>query len=81
VFFETKFKIYSLRPKYKLCHCYSRIPVEAKGDVPHTLYACFTQYRNAHCTLQNENYFNTLRTGSFKLFKRPLPGFLTILTP
>jgi len=23
---------------------------------------------------------NTLRTGSFKLFKRPLPGFLTILT-
>jgi len=24
---------------------------------------------------------NTLRTGSFKLFKRPFPGFLTILTP
>ena len=24
--------------------------------------------------------FNTLRTGSFILFKRPLPGFLTILT-
>ena len=24
--------------------------------------------------------FNTLRTGSFKLFKRPFPGFLTILT-
>ena len=24
--------------------------------------------------------FNTLRTGSFKLFKRLLPGFLTILT-
>jgi len=24
--------------------------------------------------------FNTLRTGSFKLFKRPLQGFLTILT-
>ena len=23
---------------------------------------------------------NTLRTGSFKLFKRPLPGFLTIFT-
>jgi len=23
--------------------------------------------------------FNTLRTGSFKLFKRPFPGFLTIL--
>jgi len=23
---------------------------------------------------------NTFRTGSFKLFKRPLPGFLTILT-
>jgi len=25
-------------------------------------------------------YLNTLMTGSFKLFKRPLPGFLTILT-
>ena len=25
-------------------------------------------------------FFNTLRTGSFKLFKRPFPGFLTILT-
>jgi len=25
-------------------------------------------------------YINTLRTGSFKLFKRPFPGFLTILT-
>ena len=24
--------------------------------------------------------FNTLRTGSFKMFKRPFPGFLTILT-
>ena len=24
--------------------------------------------------------FNTLRTGSFKLFKRPFPGFLIILT-
>ena len=24
--------------------------------------------------------FNTLRTGSFKLFKRPFQGFLTILT-
>jgi hypothetical protein len=25
-------------------------------------------------------FLNTLRTGSFKLFKRPFPGFLTILT-
>ena len=25
------------------------------------------------------NDINTLRTGSFKLFKRPFPGFLTIL--
>jgi hypothetical protein len=30
---------------------------------------------------QNTHFmFNTLRTGSFKLFKRPFPGFLTILT-
>jgi hypothetical protein len=26
------------------------------------------------------NEFNTLKTGSFKFFKRPSPGFLTILT-
>jgi len=44
----------------------------------------------AHIVLRNrmvyllpysiEITFNTLRTGSFKLFKRPFPGFLTILT-
>jgi len=28
----------------------------------------------------NEGKLNTLRTGSFKLFKHPFPGFLTILT-
>ena len=28
----------------------------------------------------NNTYINTLRMGSFKLFKRPFPGFLTILT-
>jgi hypothetical protein len=27
-----------------------------------------------------DSLVNTLRTGSFKLFKRPFPGFLTILT-
>jgi len=27
-----------------------------------------------------EGDFNTLRTRSFKLFKHPFPGFLTILT-
>ena len=27
-----------------------------------------------------EDNINTLRTGSFKLFKRPFPVFLTILT-
>ena len=32
------------------------------------------------CIGQNGCRFYTLRTGSFKLFKRPLPGFLTILT-
>jgi len=29
---------------------------------------------------KQEFYINTLRTGSFKLFKRTFPGFLTILT-
>jgi hypothetical protein len=28
----------------------------------------------------SSGFLNTLRTGSFKLFKRPFPGFLTILT-
>jgi len=38
---------------------------------------CFEQL----CTHpQEDNCINTLRTGSFKLFKRPFPGFLTILT-
>jgi hypothetical protein len=31
-------------------------------------------------SLNIRKYFNTLRTGSFKSFKRPFPGFLTILT-
>jgi len=31
-------------------------------------------------TVHCRGYVNTLRTGSFKLFKRPFPGFLTILT-
>jgi hypothetical protein len=30
-------------------------------------------------TFQTLKTINTLRTGSFKLFKRPFPGFLTIL--
>jgi len=32
------------------------------------------------CTGFVNTCLNTLRTGSFKLFKRPFPGFLTILT-
>ena len=28
----------------------------------------------------SSTFLNTLRTGSFKLFKRPFPGLLTILT-
>jgi len=31
-------------------------------------------------TKSSSTLFNTLRTGSFKLFKRPFPEFLTILT-
>ena len=29
---------------------------------------------------RSSRQLNTMRTGSFKLFKRPFPGFLTILT-
>jgi len=51
------------------------------------------RYSNHAATLWNTEYksrpfgivtffgwLNTLKTGSFKLFKRPFPGFLTILT-
>ena len=41
--------------------------------------SCQLQYHVCG-TRWNMNRFNTLRTGSFKLFKRPFPGFLTILT-
>ena len=37
-------------------------------------------YFNSGVQLKSGAYFNTLRTGPFKLFKSPLPGFLTILT-
>ena len=33
-----------------------------------------------HVNDDDSKHINTLRTGSFKLFKRPFPGFLTILT-
>ena len=36
--------------------------------------------REAGHLLVSSDEVNTLRTGSFKLFKRPFPGFLTILT-
>jgi len=35
---------------------------------------------NNNNDLQESEHLNTLRTGSFKLFKRPFLGFLTILT-
>ena len=35
--------------------------------------------RIAEHSSQSGSEVNTLRAGSFKLFKRPLPGFLTIL--
>ena len=37
--------------------------------------------RHTHRSQDNSNMnLNTLRTRSFKLFKRPFPGFLAILT-
>jgi hypothetical protein len=38
--------------------------------------ADYTRENSEQCN----DRLNTLRTGSFKLFKRPFPGFLTILT-
>jgi len=49
-----------------------------------TQYTFYSQYTDIRYELTKLLCFNTqantLRTGSFKLFKRPLPGFLTILT-
>jgi hypothetical protein len=39
-----------------------------------------TKHSGARNVIPLYNPINTLRTGSFKLFKRPFPGFLTILT-
>jgi hypothetical protein len=40
-------------------------------------YSFLLHFTKLHLIL---SHFNTLRTGSFKLFKRPFPGFLTLLT-
>ena len=39
-----------------------------------------SKIKNIRDLYRSINEFNTLRTGSFKMFKRPFPGFLTILT-
>jgi len=40
----------------------------------------FAKKAAVFCNCCSCSVLNTLRTGSFQLFKRPLPGFLTILT-
>ena len=37
-------------------------------------------YKQCYRQMVTQIHINTLRTGTFKLFKHPLPGFLTILT-
>jgi len=52
----------------------------------HSVFCLFQSYLSPQCKIVRPQlpvtyrFLNTLRTGSFKLFKRPLPGFLTILT-
>jgi len=56
-----------------------------KQHLVHLLYLsryitfCY-EFRRTSAPNSGSLIFNTLRTGSFKLFKRPFPGFLTILT-
>jgi hypothetical protein len=42
--------------------------------------ALFERLQGGSTLPSEKDSINTLRTGSFKLFKRPFPGFLTILT-
>ena len=57
-----------------------------EGHNQHLLYKLLTydlwwvSPGNEYFIYQKYMYVNTLRTGSFKLFKRPFPAFLTILT-
>ena len=50
----------------------------AAGTGPSGIYP--KKINNTNKALVKATHLNTLRTGSFKLFKCPFPGFLTILT-
>ena len=54
---------------------YDRSKASSKASSPHSLIQSFFLQKRV-----SSPFLNTLRTGSFKLFKRPFPGFLTILT-
>ena len=64
----------------------SSIFIRNVGDTAYLKHVIITHSHNRnhhyrHFSIAIESLcFNTLRTGSFKLFKRPFPGFLTILT-
>ena len=50
------------------------------GHINQRLQIKFRATGDERCAARNMLSLNTLRTGSFKLFKRPFPGLLTILT-
>ena len=54
---------------------YDRSKASSKASSPHSAIQSFLFQMRV-----SSPFLNTLRTGSFKWFKRPLPGFLTILT-
>ena len=74
------------------CKAHSRVKLAKTGHGPHSstlvvirvvlsLFVLFYVLFVCKCVLppgDNPTAVNTLRTGSFKLFKRPFPGFLTI---
>ena len=54
---------------------YDRSKASSKASCPHSAIQSFLLQMRV-----SSPFLNTFRTGLFKLFKRPLPGFLTILT-
>jgi len=86
--FKTNCLVYEIEGNMEQCKVTNK--VEAELESPESIGHGFqeTADHNVTQSINDESvwtkrkyveFVNTLRTGSFKLFKRPLPGLLTIL--
>jgi len=72
-------QFFTLMTPYVLSKCKQELYTVCPSDV--VLKTAREQNRIIALFLDKMDFvINTLRTGPFKLFKRPFPGFLTILT-